>query len=42
MKRITALLLCILLMYVCSLTAFAETVGIDTVVPDSHTVTVKR
>ena len=40
MKKLTALLLCILLMFVCSVTAFAETVGIDTVVPDSHTVTV--
>ena len=40
MKKLTALLLCILLMFVCSVTAFAQTVGIDTVVPDSHTVTV--
>lgn len=40
MKKLTALLLCILLMFVCSVTAFAETVGIDTVVPDTHTVTV--
>ena len=40
MRKITALLLCVLLMTVCSVTAFAETVGIDTVVPDSHTVTV--
>ena len=40
MKKLTALLLCILLMFVCSVTAVAETVGIDTVVPDSHTVTV--
>ena len=40
MKKLTALLLCILLMFVCSVTAFAETVGIDTVVPDSHTVTI--
>lgn len=40
MKKLTALLLCILLMAVCSVTAFAQTVGIDTVVPDSHTVTV--
>lgn len=40
MKKLTALLLCILLMSVCSVTAFAQTVGIDTVVPDSHTVTV--
>ena len=40
MKKLTALLLCILLMSVCSVTAFAETVGIDTVVPDTHTVTV--
>ena len=38
MRKITALLLCVLLMTVCSVTAFAETVGIDTVVPDSHTV----
>lgn len=40
MKKLTALFLCILLMSVCSVTAFAQTVGIDTVVPDSHTVTV--
>lgn len=40
MKKLTALLLCILLMFVCSVTAFAQTVGIDTVVPDTHTVTV--
>lgn len=40
MKKLTALLLCILLMSVCSVTAFAQTVGIDTVVPDNHTVTV--
>ena len=40
MKKLTALLLCILLMFVCSVTAFAQTVGIDTVVPDNHTVTV--
>lgn len=40
MKKLTALLLCILLMFVCSVTAFAQTVGIDTVVPDSHTVTI--
>ena len=40
MKKLTAFLLCILLMSVCSVTAFAQTVGIDTVVPDSHTVTV--
>ena len=40
MKKLTALLLCILLMFVCSVTAFADTVGIDTVVPDNHTVTV--
>lgn len=40
MRKITALLLCVLLMAVCSVTAFAETVGIDTVVPDSHTVTI--
>lgn len=40
MKKLTALLLCILLMFVCSVTAFAQTVGIDTVVPDCHTVTV--
>jgi len=40
MKKITPLLLCILLTSVCTVTAFADTVGIYTVVPDSHTVTV--
>ena len=38
MKKITVLLLCILLLSVCSVTAFAENVRIGTDVPDSHTV----
>ena len=40
MKKITALLLCILLLSACSVTAFAENVRIGTDVPESHTVTI--
>lgn len=40
MKKLTALLLCVLLMFVCSVTVYAETVGIDTSVPDTHKITV--
>ena len=40
MKKLTALLLCILLLSVCSVVAYADNVGIGTYVPDSHTVTV--
>ena len=40
MKKLTALLLCILLLSVCSAVAYADNVGIGTDVPDSHTVTV--
>ena len=40
MKKLTALLLCVLLMFVCSVTVYAETVGIDTSVPNTHKITV--
>ena len=40
MKKFAAFLLCLLLMSVCSVTAFADNVSIGTDVPDSHTVTV--
>ena len=40
MKRLTALLLCILLLSVCSAVAYADNVGIGTDVPAAHTVTV--